>query len=37
VGALVATDDGLAAVADGADNLCEGYLASGVAHGDDIE
>jgi hypothetical protein len=36
-GALVVTDDGAAAVADGALNLCEGYCASGIAHGDDGE
>ncbi len=31
--ALVATDDGAAAVADGAVDLCEGYRASGIVHG----
>jgi hypothetical protein len=36
-GALVATDDGLAAVADGAVDLCEGYRASVIAHGDNGE
>ncbi len=36
-GGLVATDDGAAAVADGAVDLCEGYRASGIAHGDNGE
>ncbi len=36
-GALVATDDGLDVVADGAVDLCEGYHASGIAHGDNGE
>ncbi len=36
-GALVATNYGLAMVADGAVDLCEGYRASGVAHCDDGE
>ncbi len=33
-GALVATDDGAAAVADGAVDLCEVTRASGIARGD---
>ncbi len=37
VGALVATDDDLAMVADGANDFGEGYCASGVAHGDNGE
>ncbi len=36
-GALVATDDGVAMVADGAVYLCEGCHASGVAHCDNGE
>jgi hypothetical protein len=36
-GALVATDDGLSMVADGAVDLCDYYHASGIAHGDDGE
>jgi hypothetical protein len=37
VGALVATDDGATALAVGAVDLCEGYHAFGIAHGDDRE
>ena len=36
-GALVATDDGTAMVADSAVDHCEGYCAYGFAHGDDGE
>ncbi len=36
-GALAATDDGAAMVADGAVDLCEGYHASSIAHGDNGE
>ncbi len=36
-GALVATDNGAATVDDGAADLCEGYCASSIAHGDDGE
>ncbi len=36
-GALIATDYGLAVVADGTVDLCEGYCASGVAHCDNGE
>ncbi len=36
-GALVATDYGLATVADGAVDLCEGCHASGIAFCDDRE
>ncbi len=34
---LMATDDSAVAVADGAVDLCKGYRASGVAHGDNRE
>jgi hypothetical protein len=37
VDTLVATDNGAARVADGAVDLCEGYHASGIAHGDNGE
>ncbi len=37
MGALVSTDYGVAAVADGTVDLCEGYRASSVVHGDDGE
>ena len=37
VGALVATDDCATTVDNGAGGVCEGHLASGVAHGDDGE
>jgi hypothetical protein len=36
-GALVATDYGAAAVADGTVDLCEGYCASSIAHSDNGE
>ncbi len=36
-GAFGAPDDGADAVADNAVDLCEGYCASGIAHGDDGE
>jgi hypothetical protein len=36
-GALVATNDDSTAVADGAVDFCEGYHASGIAHGDNGE
>jgi hypothetical protein len=36
-GALVATDYGVSAVADGAVDLCKGYRASSVAHSDNGE
>ncbi len=36
-GALVATDYGVATVADGTVDLCKGYRASSIAHSDNRE